>query len=142
MTRSNSAKASRSHSRRESDSQENLGKDTKPIKKIDAAKAAIHEGFDSPQRAVAYIAKRYGIEIDPQHFSSIKSQLKKKLEATQSEMETGSKASGAVEGYLAPPPSPRPATGEPDLLDAMQSIKTLIAELGADKVKRIVDLLG
>jgi hypothetical protein len=117
------------------------------MKKVDAAKAAIGEGIDSPQSAVAYIAKRYGIDIKPQHFSAIKSQLKKKLEEAQSAMESETSATtprrtGTIEGYLAPPPRPQRTPGEPDLLDAMETLKTLIAELGTDKVKRIVELLG
>jgi hypothetical protein len=50
--------------------------------------------------------------------------------------------SQAVEGYLAPPPKPRGSGGEPDILEAMEAMKPLVASLGADKVKRIVDLLG
>lgn len=47
----------------------------------------------------------------------------------------------AVEGYLAPPPQ-HPASGETDLLDAMEAMKPLVASLGKEQVKRIVDLLG
>ncbi|SIO29397.1 hypothetical protein SAMN05444166_3559 [Singulisphaera sp. GP187] len=114
------------------------------MKKVDAAKAAISEGIESPLSAVAYIAQRYGIDIKPQHFSAIKSQLKKKLEEAEAAEESGttSKRTRAIEGYLSAPPTSRPATGDPDLLDAMETIKTLIADLGTDKVKRIVDLLG
>jgi hypothetical protein len=42
---------------------------------------------------------------------------------------------------LAPPPKPAP-TGGSGLLDAMEAIKPLVASLGAEKVKRIGDLLG
>ena len=144
MARTNTTKTSRQYSKRKGENQETPGQEAKPLKKVDAAKAAISEGIESPQSAVAYIAKRYGIDIKPQHFSAIKSQLKKKLEEAQSAVESGlkPKATGAVGGYPAPPPRPRQATGEPDLLEAMETIKTLIAELGTDKVKRIVDLLG
>ena len=48
--------------------------------------------------------------------------------------------SGAVEGYLAP--SKIDAIGDGDLLDALEKMKPLVASLGPDKVKRIVDLLG
>ena len=50
--------------------------------------------------------------------------------------------SQAVEGYLSAPPKQRGTGAEPDLLDAMEAMKPLVASLGADKVKRIVDLLG
>ena len=48
----------------------------------------------------------------------------------------------AVEGYLAPPPKPQASGGESDLLAAMEAMKPLVAALGADKVKRIADLLS
>lgn len=141
MARTNPPKASRQNSKRQGENQETPGQDAKPIKKVDAAKAAINVGIESPQNAVAYIAKHYGIEMKPQHFSAIKSQLKKKLEEAQAAEESGLMPR-VIEGYLAPPPKPRQTPGEPDLLDAVETIKTLIAELGTDKVKRIVELLG
>ena len=47
----------------------------------------------------------------------------------------------AEPGQAAPQPKPRAAGGETDLLTAMEAMKPLVASLGADKVKRIVDLL-
>lgn len=112
----------------------------KRIKKIDAAKAALKEGIEVPQAAVAYIAKRYGIEMHPQHFSSVKCLLKKQ---EQLESAANSPDATAMNGSVAPSPkSFQPATDEADLLAAMETIKPLIAALGAEKVKRIVDLLG
>jgi hypothetical protein len=49
--------------------------------------------------------------------------------------------SQAVEGYLAPPPKSVPAGGD-DLIESLETLKPLIAQYGADKVKRLVDLLG
>ena len=46
------------------------------------------------------------------------------------------------EGYVAPPEKPRAVTGETDLLAAMEAMKPLVAALGAEKVKRIADLLS
>ena len=48
--------------------------------------------------------------------------------------------SQGVDGYLATPP--QAANGEADLLAAMEAMKPLVAALGADKVKRIADLLS
>jgi hypothetical protein len=144
MARTNSAKTSPKHRKPEDEGQDTPSHVEKPVKKVDAAKAALNEGIESPQLAVAYIAKRFGIELDPQHFSSIKSQLKKKQGLAEPAAKRGPKPkdAAAVEGYPAPPPKPQPATGEPDLLAAMETMKPLIAALGAEKVKRIVDLLG
>jgi hypothetical protein len=92
-----------------------------------------------------YIRKEFGIEIAPQHFSNVKSQLKKRGGGGAPKGKPGRKpkaaAGASVEGYLAPPPK-RASSGEPDLLAAMEAMKPLVASLGADKVKRIVDLLG
>jgi hypothetical protein len=121
----------------------------KAVSKADAARAALAQGIESPEDAVAFIKKRYGIELGRQHFSSIKSQLKKK------EREGGGKADGRTGrrgrpkgstvqpagGYLAPPAKP-PADGGADLIDTLEALKPLVAQYGAEKVKRIVDLLG
>lgn len=143
MARTSTTKKSRSQ--QSSENQETVAAEAKPIKKVEAAMAAIHEGIESPQSAVAYIAKRFGIEMKAQHFSTIKCQWKKKLEEIEGAEAAGvtPKSTGAIEGYLAPPPTrSKRSTGEPDLIDAMETLKTLIAELGTDKVKRIVELLG
>ena len=121
----------------------------KRVKKIDAAKAALREGIEGPQAAVAYIAEHYGIAMNPQHFSSIKCILKKQQRpvnhslAAAGRNETARDA-GAFEGYLTSPSkkSMRSAAGEADLIAAMETMKPLVAALGAEKVKRIVDLLG
>ena len=73
------------------------------------------------------------MDVSPQHFSSTKSQLKSKV--------LEGKPKAAVEGYLAPPLKPS-ADGEAALLAAMEAMKPLVAALGADKVKRIADLLS
>jgi hypothetical protein len=101
----------------------------------------------TPQEGTAYIRQEFGIEIAPSHFSAVKSQLKKKGGTGAADGRKGKRGrpkgskSQAVEGYLAPPPRPT-ASGGSDLLDAMEAMKPLIAQYGADQVKRIVDLLG
>jgi|GEM_PF-3040196 len=119
-----------------SNGQESRGK----VSKADAARAALREGFGGPQEAVAYIKKTFGISMSPQHFSAVKSQETKKDETLKGKSEHKPK-SQAVEGYLAPPPKMVP-TGEGDLIDILEKMKPLIAQYGADKVKRLVDLLG
>ena len=46
-----------------------------------------------------------------------------------------------VEGYVAPPEKPK-ADGEPDVLLALETVKELVGQFGADKLKRMVDLIG
>ena len=115
------------------------------IKKTDAVRQALAAGFDSPGDGVNFIRRQFGIEMQKTHFSAVKSQLKKR------EGEGGGEPKGqrgpkgrkpeATEGYLAPPPKPS-AGGQPDLLAAMEAMKPLVASLGKDQVKRIIDLLG
>jgi hypothetical protein len=112
------------------------------VTKAEAARAAIAEGVESPTKAAKFIKKRFGIEVSPQHFSAIKFQLKKRGgQAPSGKRGRKPKSAQPVEGSLAPPRK-LPAPGGGDLLDSLESLKPLIAEYGADGVKRMVDLLG
>jgi hypothetical protein len=48
------------------------------MSKVDAVRAALAEGVESPEEGTEFIRKRFGIEIGRQHFSATKSQLKKR----------------------------------------------------------------
>ena len=115
----------------------------KAIKKAAAVREALAEGHGSPDAGTAYIKKTYGLEINPQHFSSIKSNYLKKLREGGGKPARAPRAHKAApaEGYLAPPARAR-TEASPDVLLALESVKGLIAEHGADKVKRLVDLLS
>ena len=119
----------------------------KGLNKSQAARAAIDAGYEKPGEAVSYIKSEFGIDMNPQHFSAIKSNYRKKQEGEKPKAKPGRKPksaapSQAVEGYLAPPPKQAPVGGETDLLAAMEAMKPLVASMGAEKVKRLVDLLG
>ena len=117
----------------------------KGMNKSKAARAAIDAGHEKPVAAVAYIKRQFGIDMNPQHFSSIKSNYKKAQDEAKPVQAASAPAPGrkvatpAVEGYVAPPPR-QPDGG--DLLDTLEALKPLIAQHGADKLKRMVDLLG
>jgi hypothetical protein len=116
----------------------------KAMSKAEAIRRALAAGFEGPQEGTAYIRKEFGIEVAPQHFSATKSQLKSREGSKKPKGKPGRKpkaASQGVEGYLAPPQKPEPIGGS-DLLDAMEVMKPLVASLGKEQVKRIVDLLG
>jgi hypothetical protein len=100
--------------------------------KTDAVRVALAEGFDTPQAGVPFIRDRYGIDLNPQHFSAIKSQLKKRDGRPKGKR--GRKPRAA----LAAPA----ANGSVDLLGTLEAIKHLVEEHGADNVKRMVDLVG
>ena len=102
---------------------------------------AIAAGFDGPQVGAGYIQSQFGLDVSPEHFSAVKSADKKKVLTEAPTGKPGRKPKADVEGYLAPPPQSA-ANGETDLLAALEAMKPLVASLGADKVKRLVDLLG
>ena len=83
--------------------------------------------MDQPADGVAYIQSQFGIEMGPQHFSAVKSaHLKKQgIPTVDTRFQKGA-----------------PENGEADLLAAMEAMKPLVEHLGAEKVKRIVDMLG
>jgi hypothetical protein len=110
----------------------------KGMNKSKAARAAIDAGYEKPVEAVAYIKRQFGIDMNPQHFSSIKSNYRKS-QGESKPVKATRKRSDAIEGYVAPPP--RQSEGG-DLLDTLEALKPLIAQHGADKLKRMVDLLG
>jgi hypothetical protein len=123
--------------------QDHAGPETggKAVSKSAAAREAIAQGIESPEDAVAFIKKRFGIDMSKPHFSAVKSSLKKReAGGVAPKGRPGRKPKAAVEGYLAPPKVV--PTGEGDLLDALEVMKPLIASLGVEKVKRIVELLG
>ena len=91
----------------------------------------MREGYKSPKIAVDYIRSTYGIEMSPTHFSAIKSLMSK----------PGGGSSGRGPGRPRSTPG-IPASGEADLLQAMEAMKPLIASLGVDRVKRLADLLA
>jgi hypothetical protein len=86
--------------------------------------------------------------MDPQYFSAIKSRTKaaggevKKVAASAPKGKPGRKPKAPlVEGYVAPPEKPK-AAGEPDILMALEGVKSLVGQFGADRVKKMIDLLS
>ena len=112
-----------------------------PTSKSDAVRMAIAAGFDGPQVGAGYIQSQFGLDISPEHFSAVKAGDKKKVLTEAPKGKPGRKPKTAVEGYLAPPPKPA-ANGQSELIEALEAMKPLVASLGAEKVKRLVDLLG
>ncbi len=109
------------------------------ITKVGAVRAALEEGSGLPEQGVAFIKSRFGLDITRQHFSAIKSQLKKREGAPRMSRPGRKPRRPAAVRSTAPPV--RFANGEAGLLEALEVIKPLVAQLGADKVKRLVELL-
>jgi hypothetical protein len=116
-----------------------LGNEGPPgaISKSEAVRRALADGMGQPADGVAYIQSQFGIEMGPQHFSAVKSaHLKKQGIAT---VNTRFQMRAAPEQAAN---SSAPSNGERDLIESLETLKPLIAQYGADKVKRLVDLLG
>lgn len=114
------------------------------MSKADACHAALAAGIETAERAMEFTRSKFGVEIKATDFTLYKSKQKKQGGAAP-KGKPGRKPkpapSQAVEGYLAPPPKPS-TNGEADLIEAMEALKPLIAQHGAERVKRLVDLLG
>lgn len=120
-------------------SNETEGSSSSAMSKTDAVRTSIRDGVEAPLAAVAYIKKSFGIDITPQHFSAVKSMLRKK--ARESGKAKGGKSKSSIEGFFAPPSNKSGKHGG-DILQAMEAMKPLVATYGVEKVKRLAELLG
>lgn len=112
-----------------------MAKRTK-ISKTAAVRAAIDAGAESPEQGIKFVKTNYGIEISKAHFFTIKSTYRRKRGLPPTRR-------GRPKRLSVGRPATRPAlNGKTDILDAIEAIKPLVTSLGADKVKRLVDLLG
>lgn len=128
----------------ELDDEEPASASGKAISKAKAVRDALAHGYTTPEDGRNYVKRVYGIDITKQMFSSYKSQEKIRRAKAGLKGKSGRKPKGGVDqaaeadSYL----SPKLAKGEANLLDAMETMKPLVSNLGAEQVKRIVDLLG
>ena len=117
------------------------------MSKADACRAALAAGIETTEEAMEFTLKKFGVEIKATDFTLYKS--KAKQAAASAPAKRGRKPRTAtpvstkplVEGYVAPPDKPK-AAGESDILLALEGIKELVGQFGADRVKRMVDLIG
>ena len=111
------------------------------MSKADACRAALAAGIEDAEKAQAFTRSKFGVEIKATDFALYKSKQKKAGGTTPKGKPGRKPKTPLVEGYVAPPVKPKTA-GEPDVLLALEGIKELMATYGADKVRRIVDLLS
>ena len=100
----------------------------KSISKTDAVKAAIAAGKEMPTEGVQWIKETHGIDIDPQHFSAVKSQARKK--AGSPPAKRGRKPRTAQNGAAVS--SSRASVNPADLA---RDVKRLVEQYGAAAVK-------
>jgi hypothetical protein len=92
-----------------------------------------------------FVLTRFGHDIPNPMISSYKAQEKArqaKKAAAEPRAKPGRKPKPLVEGYVAPPPKQPANSNGLDLIESLEALKPLVALLGSDKVKRLVDLLG
>jgi hypothetical protein len=112
------------------------------MSKADACRAALAAGIEDAEKAQEFTRSKFGVEIKATDFALYKSKAKQAAPATKAKPGRKPKAAAPLlEGYVAPPEKPK-AVGEPDVLLALEGVKELVSQFGADKVKRMVDLLG
>jgi hypothetical protein len=123
----------------------------KAITKAEAIRRALAEGLTKHEDAAPFIKTNYGHDVSPGHFAASKSREKspgepaqeaprrgrppKKTEGVTVKVKRGRKPKAAAAPVATP-------NGEQDLIGSLELLKPLIAAHGADKVKRLVDLLG
>jgi hypothetical protein len=99
--------------------------------KTDAFRAAVAQGIESPKAISEYVKTIYGMEMSAGMVSAYKSMEKNK----------GKKKPKAVKAPKAPAANDGNGVGH-DLMSQLESIKVLVKGLGADQVKRMVDLFA
>lgn len=116
---------------------ENAATPEKRVSKAKAVRAAIDAGKTSPEEGIPFVKRRFGIVVSKPHFFTIKSVYKRAQSSTDDSSGPKPKADRPRLTN-----SKAPMSGEPDVLAALEAMKPLVAALGAEKVKRIADLLG
>src|SRR5438105_4988194 len=96
------------------------------IKKTEAVRIALEQGKESPGEGVAFIKKKFGLDVTPQQFSTYKSIAKSKGKGGGKKRGRKPKAAMRYEhtvgnGLVA--------------LDDLEAAKSLVAKVGAEQAK-------
>lgn len=105
-----------------------------PVSKAQAVRDALAEGIEGLGDIDAFVRSRYGLEISRPMISAYKSQALGKRQGV-------AKASRATSDAR-PSRKASGGGGEADLLATLQALKPLVVAFGAERVKRLADLLG
>ena len=119
------------------------------MSKADACRAALAAGIETTEEAMEFTRSKFGVEIKPTDFTLYKS--KAKGAAASSRKAEPAKRGRKPKAAASPEPAPSQAApvaraasngSQPDLMTALEGVKELVGQFGADQVKRMVDLLG
>jgi hypothetical protein len=118
------------------------------LSKMDAVRRALAElGNDAmPKRIQAFVKERFGVEMTNGHVSDCKKKILKKGKgkAKRAAAKPPAQASAARTKAASEPPV-RPAPAPPAWAIALADIeatKALVERVGADSLKRLIDLLA
>ncbi|HEX4610530.1 MAG TPA: hypothetical protein VH092_20240 [Urbifossiella sp.] len=118
---------------------------TEKITKADAVRAALAEGIDTPDEGIAFILKRYGIEMGKPMWSSYRSQEKAR-QAKKAGGGTPARRSRAPKAEAAPAPAPAASSpsrnGSIGVAGSVETIKSLVEQYGVDEVVSLARLFG
>jgi hypothetical protein len=104
----------------------------KTVSNAQAVREALAAGIEAPGDIADFAKSNFGLDIPKMQASAHKSQLR-----GRGEIPTKCRRSTKDAGQPKIVP-----TGEGDLLDALEAMKPVIAQYGAEKVKKMVDILG
>jgi hypothetical protein len=109
----------------------------KTVSKAEAVRQALAAGLDGLDDIAKFVKAKHGHEIPKPQISAYKAQTKAKAAAA---------ALNPVAEIISNPAIQQAAKhgggGETDLITAMEAIKPYVIEHGAERLKRIIDLLG
>jgi hypothetical protein len=120
-----------------------MGKKKASITKTEAVRQAVAEGKEMPEEGIAWVKQHYGFDMTRQQFSVTKSNLKKT---------GGSSIAKKPAPAEAPPKASQSAIMRPlrggtiidngMVAEQVAAIKHAVENLGADQVKKLVDLFA
>jgi hypothetical protein len=106
------------------------------VSKAAAVRAALADGLDGLDDIAAYVKAKHGHDIPKPQISAYKTQEKAKSRKGEHPVPKAAKPKSAVL-----PAVKHGGGGETDLITAMEAIKPYVKEHGAERLKRIIDLL-
>jgi hypothetical protein len=100
------------------------------VSKAEAVRTALKHGVEAPADISAFAKDKYGLDIPAQQAGTYKAQIRAKQP----------QASGETKKAI-PAAAKHGGGGETDLIIATEMLKPLVKQHGADRLKKIVDLL-
>jgi len=118
-----------------------VGNPSPAVSKADMVRSALAAGMETPTDGLGFIKSKYGVDFPRPMWSSYRAQLR--AQERKKALKGASRGRGPKAAAEGPATSRRSASmRDGDLLDALEAMKPLVESLGAEKIKRLVDLLG